>query len=229
MTTMRYAYLGLFAVLLAVPAFAETVPTPTPAPAADRVEQVLDRNVNQQQRIEDGLKAGSLTTGEAARLEKGEAKIDSMESHALKDGKMGAGEQAAINRAENKESAAINHLNTNARVGDPTTASSKRMQADVQRDIHQEKRIEGGVQNGSLTNREAGKLQKGEAKVDRAEYRAGRDGHVGKREQAHVRKVENKESAKIWHKKHNDRVRHAAGKPIRHGGKVQEPVLNTTH
>lgn len=228
MPTMRFAYLGLFAALLAIPAFAETVPAPTPAPGG-RVDQILDRNVNQQQRIEDGLKAGSLTTGEAARLEKGAAKIDTMESHALKDGKLGSGEQAAINRAENKESVAIDRLNTNARVGDPSKASAQRMAAEVQRDINQEKRIDKGVENGSLTNREVAKLQKGEAKANKAQYRAGRDGHVGKHERAHVRKVENKESAKIWHKKHNKHVRHAAGKPIRHGAKVQEPVLNVTH
>lgn len=228
MPSMRFAYLGLFAALFAVPALAETLPVPTPAPGG-RVDQILDRNVNQQQRIEDGLKAGSLTTGEAARLEKGAAKIDTLESHALKDGKLGTGEQAAINRVENKESAAINRLNSNARVGDPTTASAKRMAAEVQRDINQEKRIDNGVENGSLTNREVAKLQKQEAKADRAQYRAGRDGHVGKHEQAHVRKVENKESVKIWHKKHNQHVRHEAGKPVRHGAKVQEPVLNVTH
>ena len=39
-----------------------------------------------QQRIEQGLKSGALTTREASKLEKEEAKVDRMESRALKNG-----------------------------------------------------------------------------------------------------------------------------------------------
>ena len=46
----------------------------------------VQRNANQQDRIEQGLKSGALSTGEAAKLEKGEAKVDRMEAKANKDG-----------------------------------------------------------------------------------------------------------------------------------------------
>ncbi len=204
MMKSRLMVLGLLASFAAMPVFAEdAVPT-------SRADQVIDRDVKQQTRIESGLQSGQLTTGEAARLEKGESKIDAMESAAMKNGTVSGKEQAAINKAQNAESAAINRLDDNSRVGNPNSASSQRMQADVQHNINQEKRIDQGVENGSLTNREAGKLEKGQAHADRAEYRAGRDGHVGKAEQGHIAKVEGKDSAKIWHKKHNGHKRHEA-------------------
>ena len=81
------------------------------------------------------------------------------------------------------------------------------MQADVQRNVNQEKRIENGIQNGSLTNREAAKLERGQARVDRKEARAGHDGHVGAAEQAQVQRAENHQSRRIFKQKHDGQVR----------------------
>jgi hypothetical protein len=81
------------------------------------------------------------------------------------------------------------------------------MQADVQRSINQQGRIEQGVQSGALTNKEASNLERGQAHVDRAEARAGADGHVGAREQARIQKKETKQSQKVFREKHNTRTR----------------------
>jgi hypothetical protein len=198
MKIARLAYVGLLASLVAAPAFA----------ADSNAGAVIDRNVNQQERIEQGLKSGQLSTGEAARLEKGEAKIDKMESHALKNGVVTDAEKAKIEHVENRESQAINKLDANKVTGNPASASSQRMQADVQRNVDQQKRIDAGVENGSMTNREAAHAEKHEAKIAHKEYRAGRDGHVGAAEQTHIQKADNKESRKIWHAKHNGHLRH---------------------
>lgn len=199
MTIARLAYAGLLASLVAAPAFA----------ADSNAGAVIDRNVNQEQRIEQGLQSGQLSTGEAARLEKGEAKIEKMESHALKtDGVVTDAEKAKIEHAENRESQAINKMDSNKVTGNPASASSQRMQADVQRNINQQKRIDAGVDQGSMTNREAAHAEKHEAKIAQKEYRAGRDGHVGQGEQARIQKADNKESRKIWHAKHNGHLRH---------------------
>jgi hypothetical protein len=77
------------------------------------------------------------------------------------------------------------------------------MQADVQRNVNQEARIEQGVKSGALTGYEAGKLERGQAHVDRKEAVAAHDGHVGAKEQAHIQRAENHQSAKILDKKHN--------------------------
>jgi len=167
----------------------------------------VQRDVNQQQRIEQGLQNGSLNTREASRLEGGEARIDRMESNAMKDGKLSPAEKARIQRAQNQESRDINRLENNAAKGNPNSASSQRMQADVQRNVNQQQRIEQGVQSGQLTNREVGKLENGQARVDRAEARAGANGRVSANEQQRIQKVENKQSKRVYREKHNERKR----------------------
>lgn len=173
--------------------------------AANPVPEV-QRDVNQQQRIEQGLKSGELSTQEAAKLEKGEAKIDKMEHKALSDGKLSPEEKARIEHAQNAESRAIYQEKHNAQKGNPNSVSSQHMQADVQRNIHQEKRIEQGVQSGALTNKEAAKLEGGQARVDRKEAHAGADGQVSAGEQRHIQSAENHQSKHIYNKKHNEKT-----------------------
>jgi hypothetical protein len=163
----------------------------------------VQRDVNQEQRIEQGLKSGALNTREAASLEREESRVDRMQSNALKDGKLSATEQARLNAAQNKVSKDIYAEKHNSATGNPQSASSKRMQADVQRNINQQQRIENGVQNGSLTNREAARLERGQSRVAHAEAAAGRDGHVGAAEQGHVQRTENRQSKRIYRQKHD--------------------------
>jgi hypothetical protein len=174
---------------------------------AQTVSTEVQRDVNQESRIEQGLKSGQLSTGEAAKLERGEARINRMESNALKDGTLSPQEAARIQRAQNQESARINKLDNNAVSGNPNSASSQRMQADVQRNINQQSRIEQGVQSGALTNREAANLERGQARIDRKEARAGADGHLSAREQARIQNAENHQSKKIYREKHNNHTR----------------------
>jgi hypothetical protein len=176
---------------------------------AQTVGTETQRDLNQQQRIEQGLKSGQLSTGEAAKLERGEARIDRMESNALKDGTLSPTEKARIQHAQNVESRKIDRLDHNGITGNPQSASSQRMQADVQRNINQEARIHQGVKTGALTNTEVGRLERGQARVDRREARAGADGHVGAGEQHVIQHTENVQSKRIWHKKHNAAVRPA--------------------
>ncbi|MBE7418855.1 MAG: hypothetical protein HS128_14145 [Ideonella sp.] len=173
----------------------------TPATSAQR-------DVNQAQRIEQGLKSGELTTREAAQLQHQEAHIDRMQANALKDGTVTAGEKAKLNAAQNKASRNIHAQKHDAQTGNPNSASSKRMQADVQRSINQEKRIQSGMQSGELTNREAARLERGQARATHAQAVAGRDGHVGATEQAGVRHVQNHQSRRIYRQKHDAQTKH---------------------
>lgn len=177
------------------------------AVSAQTVGTEVQRDVNQENRIEQGLKSGQLSTGEAAKLERGEARIDRMEKNALKDGSLSPQEASRIQRAQNQESARINQLDHNAVIGNPNSASSQRMQADVQRNINQQSRIEQGVQSGALTNKETANLERGQAHIDRKEARAGADGHVSAGEQARIQNAENNQSKKIYREKHNNRTR----------------------
>jgi len=189
-------------------ALAVMIVIPVASPVlAQSVGTEVQRDINQETRVEQGLKSGQLSAGEAGRLERGEPRIDRMESKALKDGNLSQQEAARIQGAQNRESEAINRLKHNDVTGNPNSASSQRMQADVQRNINQQGRIEQGVRSGALTNKEAAQLERGQARVDRVEARAGADGHIGAREQARIQNRENKQSRKIFRDKHNNRMR----------------------
>jgi hypothetical protein len=182
--------------LTCVGAFAQTTTATT-----------VQRDVAQQARIESGLTDGSLSTKEAGKLEKEEGRVDRMQSQALKDGKLSASERTKLNAAQNKVSRDIAAERHDAVTGNPNSTSSKRMQADVARNLNQEKRIEAGVESGSLTRHEVSKLERGQAHVDAKEARAARDGHVGKSEQTGVQRAENNQSKRIRRERHDAQTR----------------------
>ena len=163
----------------------------------------VQRNTNQQQRIEQGLQSGALTTHEAGQLERQQTQVDRMENNALKDGSLSPAEKARIEAAQNKTSKSIAADKHNAKLGNPASKSSQRMQADVQRNVNQQARIEQGVKSGQLSNKEVASLERGQAHVNRAEANAAANGHVGAVEQANVQGKENAQSARVYNKKHN--------------------------
>lgn len=185
----------LVAGLLAAPAFAQTAATE------------VQRDVNQQTRIEAGLKSGQLNTTEAARLEREQARIAKAEQGALKDGKLNKREQRKIDRMQDSASADIKAQKHDAQTGNPNSASSQRMQADVQRNVKQETRVENGIKSGALTNHEVAKLEKGEARIDHSEAAAGKDGRVGAAEQRKIQHADNRESKRIRRQKHDGQRR----------------------
>jgi len=174
---------------------------------AQTAASTVQRDVKQEQRIEQGLQNGSITTREGALLERDEAKVDRLQAKSMKDGKLSANERSELKAAQNKASRDIHTATSNGVNGNPLSASSQRMQADVQRNANQQQRIESGLKDGSLTKHEAAKLEHGQAKVDHKEYVAGRDGHVGAKEQKKVQRSENKQSDRIHHEKHDEQVR----------------------
>src|SRR5580658_6325340 len=91
----------------------------TAASAQTAAEQEQQRDVNQQQRIEQGLQSGQLSTKEAGSLERDEQHVDHMEAHDLKNGSISPAEQARLNAAENKTSNAIYADKHNATTGNP--------------------------------------------------------------------------------------------------------------
>ena len=168
---------------------------------AQTTSSEVQRNTNQQQRIEQGLQSGALTTKEAGQLERQQTQVDRMETNALKDGSVSPTEKARIQAAQNQTSATINADKHNAKLGNPTSKSSQRMQADVQRNVNQQARIEQGVKSGQLSNKQVASLEHGQAHVNRAEANAAADGHVGAVGQANIQGRENVQSARIHHKK----------------------------
>ena len=71
------------------------------------------------------------------------------------------------------------------------------------REANQEKRIEQGVKSGALTQREAAKLEAGQAKVEKMEDKAKADGKVTRQERKRIQKEQDRQSRRIYKKKHN--------------------------
>ena len=168
------------------------------------------RDANQQERIEQGLQFGQLSSKEAGRLERDEQRLDRTQAQHLKSGgALTPQEKAQITRQQNAVGRDIHQDKHNAATGNPNSASSQRLQADVQRNANQQQRIANGINNGTLTNKEAGHLEGGQARINRNEATAAANGHVGAGEQAHIQGRENRQSKKVYDKKHNAKERGA--------------------
>ena len=71
----------------------------------------------------------------------------------------------------------------------------------------QHSRIHQGVASGELTRHEAHSLAAGQRHVERVENRATADGVVTGKERAHLEYAQDRQSARIYNLKHNDRTR----------------------
>lgn len=74
---------------------------------------------------------------------------------------------------------------------------------EVQRDVHQQTRIEAGLKSGQLNTTEAAKLEREQARIANAEHAALRDGTLSKREQRKIERMQNNASADIKAQKHD--------------------------
>jgi len=86
-----------------------------------------------------------------------------------------------------------------------------------QRQANQEQRIDQGVASGSLTQREANRLERGQQHVDNMENRAKSDGVVTNRERAQLHRAQDRQSERIYAQKH-DRQH-----DYNHDGRVDRP------
>ena len=80
-------------------------------PGHPRVNQVNQREENQQDRIANGIKNGKLTPGQAARLERGEQRLEHNEKKdmAADGGHLTKQDQRQLNREANHMSKRIAH------------------------------------------------------------------------------------------------------------------------
>lgn len=84
------------AAFIAVPVLAQTN-----TPGIDQ------RQANQERRIDQGVASGELNAREAARLERGQQRVENMETRAKSDGVVTKGERAQIHAAQDRQSARI--------------------------------------------------------------------------------------------------------------------------
>ncbi len=205
-------YVLAFTVALAGAVFAQdatstttpsTTTRTTPATAKKKMG-VNARQARQQQRIGEGVENGSLTAGEAARLENKETKLNKEEARFRKgdNGKLTAAERAKLEKQENTLSKDITKQKHDAQ-----TQNTQPKSEIGKRDREQQKRIGEGIENGSLTAKEAGKLETKEAKLNKQEHRMRADGDMTQKEKEKVNREQNQLSRNIYHQKHDKQRR----------------------
>ncbi len=84
-----------------------------------------------------------------------------------------------------------------------STATPKREAQVERRAERQQKRIDKGVATGKMTPQEAAHAEKREAKLQGDIAKAEADGKITKKEQVKLNAEENRNSRKIYRKKHN--------------------------
>jgi hypothetical protein len=83
----------------AMPAFAQIASTP-------RIDQ---RQQNQQQRIDQGVQSGALNQREAARLQKGQTRVQNVENRVTADGTVTNKERRRVEKVQDRQSRRIAH------------------------------------------------------------------------------------------------------------------------
>ncbi len=168
--------------------------------AVAQTSEVGKRAENQQDRIAQGVKSGSLTAGETSNLEKKEAAIN-QEVHVdrtLNGGKLTAAERKQVNAQQNqlskqiykdKHNAATQHYGTN--------------EVDSRRE-NQQDRIANGIASGKLSAAQASRLEKGEAAINQEVHtdRSLNGGKLTAAERKQVNRQQNRMSGKIYRAKH---------------------------
>lgn len=188
------------AALCAPMAVAQDANSTTTTTTAKPKYTINQRKQNQQQRIGEGVENGSLTSGEAAKIEHKEARLNTEEKAMKADGTLSAQERAKLQHQQNnlsqqiynqKHDAQAQNLNPKSEVG--------------QRQLNQQQRIGQGIENGSLNAREATRLETRQAGVNKevAGMRQANGGTLTPQEKHLVNHQQNKNSKAIYRQKHD--------------------------
>lgn len=161
---------------------------------------INQRRELQQQRIGEGVEDGSVTAGEAARLERKEAGINKEIRSMKKDGNFTPAERARVQRQQNRLSREIYTQKHDAQTQNtnPTSEVGARQRA-------QQKRIGEGIESGQLTAGEATRLEHREAGINRevSGMRQANGGQLTAGERKLVNRQQNRTSRAIYRQKHD--------------------------
>jgi len=177
-------------------------------PGHPRVNEVDQRLQDQKQRIQEGLRNGTLSRDQARQMWHHDQEIANQERKdmAANGGHLTKGEQNNLNKALNKNSQEISsdkHDGAQAGPGVVDPGHPRVNEVD-QRLQDQKERIEQGVKNGTMTKQEARQAWHNDQRVANQERKdmAANGGHLTKGEQNNLNKALNKNSNKIYKDKH---------------------------
>jgi hypothetical protein len=177
-----------------------------PISAADRTAgqnyHPNEREANQDQRIANGLRSGEMTSGEAARAERTQSKIDQQvhDDRAANGGKLTGQEKQQINSEQNAASRQIYKEKHNDNTVKPNAVDN--------REANQQQRTANGLRSGQMTSGEAAKTNANQAKTAQQVHneRTANGGALTAEQKKQINKEQNKNSKQIHNEKHNDKT-----------------------
>jgi hypothetical protein len=177
-----------------------------PISAADRTAgqnyHPDEREANQDQRIANGLRSGQMTSGEAARAERTQSKIDQQvhNDRAANGGKLTGQEKQQINGEQNAASRQIYKEKHNDNTIKPNAVDN--------REANQQQRTANGLRSGQMTSGEAAKTNANQAKTAQQVHndRTANGGALNAEQKKQINKEQNKNSKQIHYEKHNDKT-----------------------
>jgi WXXGXW repeat (2 copies) len=177
-----------------------------PISAADRTAgrsySPNSREANQDQRIANGLRTGQMTSGEAAKAERTQSKIDQQvhNDRAANGGKLTGQERQQVNGEQNAASRQIYNEKHNANTVAPNAVDN--------REANQQQRTANGLKSGAMTSGEAAKTNANQAKVAQQVHndRTANRGALTPQQKQQVNREQNKNSKQINKEKHNNQT-----------------------
>jgi hypothetical protein len=160
------------------------------------------REANQDQRIANGLRSGQMTSGEAAKAERTQSKIDQQvhDDRAANGGKLTGQEKQQINSEQNAASRQIYDEKHNDNTIKPNAVDN--------REANQQQRTANGLRSGQMTSGEAAKTNANQAKTAQQVHndRTANGGALNAQQKKQINKEQNKNSKQIHNEKHNDKT-----------------------
>jgi hypothetical protein len=158
------------------------------------------REANQDQRIANGLRSGQMTSGEAARADRSQSRIDQQvrNDRAANGGKLTGQERQQINGEQNAASRQIYNENHNANAVQPNAVDN--------REANQQQRTANGLRSGQMTSGEAARTNRNQAALDQQVHneRTANGGALNGRQRQQVNREQNRNSRQIYREKHNN-------------------------
>ena len=167
-----------------------------------------NREANQDQRIANGLRSGEMTSGEAARADRTQSRIDQQvhNDRAANGGRLTGQERQQINGEQNNASRQIYNEKHNANTIRPNEVNN--------REANQQQRTANGLRSGQMTSGEAARTNRRQAALDQQVHneRTANGGALTAQQRQQANREENRNSKQIYNEKHNGNTAKPEGK-----------------
>lgn len=168
------------------------------AQAQETAAGVDARQRNQIERIRQGVASGELTRDEARRLAREQRSIRRDEAQARADSTVTPGERAELNRDLDRAGRDFRRERHDAMHRSGASGASI-----DEREARQREAIRRGAESGELTPREAERLRREQARIERHEQMARADGRFTPRERARIQRELDQAQRHIRHESHD--------------------------